>query len=446
MDSSLESLVEAVEVLRSLCNGASDGTGLSGSDLVAVNDALGVVKRLTDAVHAPVAARIAEESRAELGAESLAKQQGFRNASLLIAAASGTSTGEASRLMKVGEGVTPRMTLAGETAPAKHPHVAEALAAGLISAQAAHRIIAMLDRVAIAAGIERILEGELLLAEKAPGLTLEQLGKLILRVEAWLDPDGVEPREEEVRARRGVTIFQRDGALHVNGVFDAVGGAPIKAFLEGFVSAQFQARREDADLLGVDEDRRTVAQLQADALTALAEHALGCAHNDVPLNGARVIVRVSLQDLECGTGSATIDGMEQPISITAARMMAAGGGVIPWVCGGEGEILDWGREKRLFTTAQKLALVTRDGGCAMCGLPPGMTKAHHLRWWQRDSGPTDLDNGVLLCETCHHRIHDNGWEIRVDGVAARVWFIPPPHVDPSRTPRLGGRARYDLAV
>jgi 5-methylcytosine-specific restriction protein A len=55
---------------------------------------------------------------------------------------------------------------------------------------------------------------------------------------------------------------------------------------------------------------------------------------------------------------------------------------------------------------------------------------------------------VLLCETCHHRIHDNGWEVRIDGggTNARVWFIPPAYVDPARTPRLGGRARFDIAA
>ncbi|MHC9046295.1 hypothetical protein ACYX8G_17050 [Microbacterium saperdae] len=59
-----------------------------------------------------------------------------------------------------------------------------------------------------------------------------------------------------------------------------------------------------------------------------------------------------------------------------------------------------------------------------------------------------LSNGVLLCETCHHRIHDNDWEIRIEGagVAARVWFVPPGYVDVSRTPRLGGRARFDIAA
>jgi 5-methylcytosine-specific restriction protein A len=118
------------------------------------------------------------------------------------------------------------------------------------------------------------------------------------------------------------------------------------------------------------------------------------------------------------------------------------------VLGGESQILDWGREKRLFTRAQRMALVERDGGCAMCGLPPEMTKAHHIRWWSRDAGPTDLSNGLLLCETCHHRIHDNGWEIRIDGVgvAAKVWFLPPAYVDAERRPRLGGRARFDVAA
>ena len=154
---------------------------------------------------------------------------------------------------------------------------------------------------------------------------------------------------------------------------------------------------------------------------------------------------MSLDDLESGEGHALIDGINQPVSIATARRMAAGGSIIPCVLGNAGQILDWGRAKRLFTRSQRLALVERDGGCAMCGLPPGMTRAHHILWWVRDRGPTDLENGVLLCESCHHRIHDNGWDIRTEGVGTRanVWFIPPRHVDPDRTPRLGGRARFD---
>ncbi|MFJ4176205.1 HNH endonuclease, partial [Microbacterium sp. NPDC089696] len=72
----------------------------------------------------------------------------------------------------------------------------------------------------------------------------------------------------------------------------------------------------------------------------------------------------------------------------------------------------------------------------------------HLKWWHRDTGPTDLDNGVLLCTSCHHRVHDNGWDIHITGTGttARVWLIPPDTIDPTRTPRLGGRARYDIAA
>ena len=214
------------------------------------------------------------------------------------------------------------------------------------------------------------------------------------------------------------------------------------------MSAVFAARLNAPDADAPDADRRTVTMIQADALSLFCAHVLGCESDRVPLAGATVVVRVSLRDLQAGTGSATIDGLDQVIDIGAARRMAAGGGVIPCVLGGASEVLDWGREKRLFTRAQRLALVERDGGCAMCGLPPGMTKAHHLRWWQRDRGPTDLANGILLCETCHHRIHDNGWEIVIEGVGVtgRPWFVPPRWVDPQRTPRLGGRARFDVAA
>ncbi|WP_263406422.1 HNH endonuclease [Microbacterium hominis] len=80
------------------------------------------------------------------------------------------------------------------------------------------------------------------------------------------------------------------------------------------------------------------------------------------------------------------------------------------------------------------------------GAPPPWTHGHHLSWWDRDTGPTDIDNGVLLCTGCHHRVHDDGWEIRIDGrgTAASVWFVPPPWIDADRTPRLGGNARYAL--
>ncbi|HWK76701.1 HNH endonuclease [Microbacterium sp.] len=446
--SKLTALHEAITSLERVWAGADDSNDLTREQLVSATDAVALVQRRLDAVQVDVAAGLARESRPELGAESLAKQQGFRTPAKMLSTTMGVSTGDALRLIKVGESTAPRSDLLGAKLPAKYPLVREALNSGALSAQASALIIGLLDRCRVAAGAERIVEGERLLVEAAVGLGLDEVRKLIVRAEAWLDPDGVEPREDERRAQRSLTFFERDGYLHFNGKWDAETGAPIAAALRGAVGATFAARKDAVDPDAPDADHRTVAMIQADALSAFCAHMLGCEAKGPVLAGATVIVRMSLEDLESGVGSATIDGIDQPISVGAARRMAASGGVIPCVFDGDSQILDWGREKRLFTKTQRLALAERDGGCAMCGLPPEMTRVHHIRWWQRDRGPTDLSNGVLLCETCHHRIHDNGWEIRIDGVGvgARVWFIPPPYVDPAGTPRLGGRARFDIAA
>lgn len=466
MSEALSPLHEAVSVLDEAWADADCANDLSRPELMAANTAIGALKRRVDALQVQVAARIAQESRAELGPNSLAKQSGFRNSAQLIAASSGVSTGEASQIVKTGEATATRSDFTGKPAPAKYPAVQAALSSGRLGAAGAGMIVKFLDRARVGVDAVKVAEVERLLVERAIGLSLDELRRLIASAVAILEEDKLEAREEERRAARSVSMFERDGNFHLNLITPVEEGAPIKAAIDGYVTAQFQARKDAAEAGGaddVDADRRTVAMMRADALAVFCTHVLGC-ETRTPLAGATVVVRVDADALESGVGHGTIDGVDQPVSIAAIRRMAAGSGVIPCVLDSAGEILDWGRERRLFTPAQKLALVERDGGCAMCGLPPSMTKAHHIRWWRRDAGPTDLSNGILLCETCHHRIHDNGWDIRIDnppgtgrqrtggrratGVSAkaRVWFIPPANIDPARTPRLGGRARYDIAA
>ena len=190
------------------------------------------------------------------------------------------------------------------------------------------------------------------------------------------------------------------------------------------------------------EDTRTIPQLQADALAMIASHVLGC--NRVPAAPATtLVVRTSLSALVDGVGHGTIDGLTQPVSASTIRKLAASAGIIPAVLGGDSLPLDLGRAARLFTPGQRIALAERDGGCACCGLDLPYTQAHHINWWNRDTGPTDLSNGVLLCPPCHTRIHNDGWTIHIDQHGL-VWFTPPPHVDPDQKPRLGGKARYGL--
>jgi hypothetical protein len=458
---------------------------MSDVGLVGVADLVARARRNADALLARVGNEIARRSGPEFGDTGLAKKQGFHNAARLLAATTGGSRSEAARLIAVGAATAERQSFAGEYRPAQHPHVARALEAGTMSADAAAAVTSMLDRVGARAdpGLADVTERALVdLAVVAP---LDLVMRGVREAEARLDSVGVEPREDALRGERSLTMFESGGMLHLRARLDPETGAPIKAAIEALVSDVLH-RREGAtgiltEMAGVNayadvdrdaaarateghadgdaveaatgdgsrcarpivNDDRTIPQLQADALAALARHTLGCTQTSTPLVKTTVIVRMNLATLIEGIGHATIDGIEQPVSASTARRLAADAEIIPAVLGGERVPLDLGRASRLFSKAQRLALGERDGGCASCGQNIGYVEAHHIRWWQRDAGPTDLANGVLLCSFCHHRVHRENWGIRA--TRDSVWFIPPPHIDPARTPRLGGRARFDLA-
>ena len=235
------------------------------------------------------------------------------------------------------------------------------------------------------------------------------------------------------------------GMLHLHARLDPENAAPVKAAIEALVSDVLRRRAPaSSDERAIVDDVRTIPQIQADALAQVARHSLGCEQTITALAKTTVVVRLDLETLRSGIGHARIDGIDQPISAATARRMAADAELIPAVLGGPSLPLDLGRAARLFSRAQRIALGERDGGCASCGQNIAYVEAHHIDWWERDTGPTDLANGVLLCSFCHHMVHRDGWGIRA--TAGSVWFIPPPHVDPHQTPRLGGRARFESAV
>jgi hypothetical protein len=65
--------------------------------------------------------------------------------------------------------------------------------------------------------------------------------------------------------------------------------------------------------------------------------------------------------------------------------------------------LDLGRSARLASNDQWRALVVRDGGCRMadCQIPAEWCQVDHIREWDAEHGPTDLDVLVLWC-VFHH--------------------------------------------
>lgn len=362
----LTPLLEAVERLGGAWAQAENGIDLSRAELLGAHEAVGVVQRVLDGLHAELAAAIAHESRAELGPEGLAKQHGHRSAAVMISATTGGTTGDAKRLIKVGQATAPRTTLLGEKLPAKYPALATALAAGDISVAAAAIIVALLERVRVKVDPARVDEAERLLVARAAGMPLADVGKLVARAEAWLDPEGIAPTEREARDRRSLTMFERDGSLHLALQTDIASGAPIRAAIHAYVSATFRARIGAPDPDAPDADRRSVAQIQADALTAICEHAIACDNGGMPASGATVVVRIALEQLTSGEGSATIDGSDQAVSVSTCRRMAAGGGISSRWSSDPRERSSTGGGRRGFSPGLRDWRWSRETGAARC--------------------------------------------------------------------------------
>jgi hypothetical protein len=117
----------------------------------------------------------------------------------------------------------------------------------------------------------------------------------------------------------------------------------------------------------------------------------------------------------------------------AAHLQAAATLLPPTLGGAPTQPLEVGRTTRVVTTAQRAALVVRDGGCAVpdCDRPPGWCEAHHLVHWLH-GGPTDLANLALVCRAHHRAVHEGGWRLGRDPDGHLV--ATPPHRKPQRAP------------
>jgi hypothetical protein len=89
------------------------------------------------------------------------------------------------------------------------------------------------------------------------------------------------------------------------------------------------------------------------------------------------------------------------------------------VVGNKGQPLYHGMLKRYFTATQRRAIIARDGDRCIapgCKRRAANSHAHHVQFYEHD-GPTDVNNGVLLCPAHHHALHQGAFEIKmVDGM------------------------------
>jgi hypothetical protein len=120
------------------------------------------------------------------------------------------------------------------------------------------------------------------------------------------------------------------------------------------------------------------------------------------------VVTIDLDDLadpHTGHGTART-GFGAQISAAQARMVACDGNVTRIVFGPDRQVLDLGRDQRLFPRHIRRALDVRDKECvfAGCHAPTWWCDAHHLIHWI-DGGETSEENGALLCERHHTKVH-----------------------------------------
>lgn len=161
-----------------------------------------------------------------------------------------------------------------------------------------------------------------------------------------------------------------------------------------------------------EPDLRPNGQRRVEALLELVARATsldaaakgGPAESDTALH-----LTIGLDDLraEAGAGEAIASRADGTLLSTATiRALACYGDLIPTLLGERGEVMHHGATLRLFTRAQRRAIWLRDRGCTFpgCTAPAAWTQVHHIQHWA-DDGPTDLDNGALLCQRHHTHVH-----------------------------------------
>ena len=136
---------------------------------------------------------------------------------------------------------------------------------------------------------------------------------------------------------------------------------------------------------------------------------------------AHIVVHADLSlfqggDEDTGTeapGAAAIEGVG-PISAAIVRRLCCDGAHTISLEGPDGSVLDQFPFRRSPTTAQRIEIARRDGGCRFPGCGYGLvTNVHHLRHWI-NGGHTTLSNLITLCAAHHSRVHELGWKMQGD--------------------------------
>jgi hypothetical protein len=341
--------------------------------------------------------------------------------------------------------------------------ISRATATGALSVAAAHAIRTGLGDIDAVVTAEKLAGAVQTLLAEAKTMGVDELLKRARRMRDTLDEAGIKVREQQAWDARYLKVWKIDtGQVHVHGLFPPEQGQYILDLYDSLTGprrggVRFVDPDRAAWAKAVQDDPRSTDQLTADGFLELLK--AGTAVNPNRMLGGRTpAVRVltssapqggsgqaaepedapvpdpteALVRIPDGTGHGFIEGNPAPVSQETLDRLICTSGTVEVTFDSDGQPLNLGREERVYSQAQRVALAARDGGCIWgeCDKPPSRTEAHHLEQWQRDHGSTDIRLGVLLCPPHHLLLHNQGWQIlEHQGV---YWLRPPATVDPGQ--------------
>ncbi len=241
-----------------------------------------------------------------------------------------------------------------------------------------------------------------------------------------LDPDGREPREEEVQRRRGFTVGdERHGVSPARGELTGVTAAVWRTIIDAL----------SAPVTGPDgePDPRSAAQRRHDALHEAGLRLLRSGTlPDAGGTPVTVLIRTTAADFAEPNGVAVTEH-GQTLSMAQVWQLLDEAELVAVGYDLTGAVKDCARQQRRASRWQRRALACRDGGCCFpgCTRPASWCEAHHVWEWIL-GGPTSLDNLCLLCPFHHRHFARLGWVVTMtDGLP--VW-TPPRWLDPRQEP------------
>ncbi len=277
------------------------------------------------------------------------------------------------------------------------------------------------------------------LIEFATEVPVEELARRARQVRDALDPVGAQQRFEARFQSRSFRMWcDADGGYHARVDFDD----EMAAWVRSMIDAALRPRRGGPRLISAEEraaaselrdDERSNDQLEYDLVMDVLR--AGALADTAAVHGARqpgvriVAVRDAVGQRDAlGRLLATGHLEDGGDAVSGAMLDRAlcDTGTVPVTVDRHGNPLDVGREERLFTPKQRIALAVRDGGCRWpgCDRPPSYCEAHHCDHWAADHGRTDVDRGILLCRFHHLMLHNEGWRIARQGLAE--FMLHPP--------------------